>query len=419
MKAHGNNHTEACLVCKKELKSKQSLQIHMLQHLKEREKFRCRICNEQFLTKEGLRDHIRRHNIQNTQSYTCTKCMKVFTQDGYLKSHMAKVQRFKCPHCFKVFSNTHNLKDHIKKTHSQHERRYKCVPCDKEYHSIQGYRDHMLAHKGQLKKNCPICQKELNYTNLKRHLDTHKSLDLRKQLKCLICNQLCTNKRNLLHHMLSHRGENTRECPVCNQKVTNLSRHIINAHSKHKISCPICSKQIQKISIDRHMQTHDENRKRYVCTGCDKSFSSEGNLKRHSQSHIGDGMVTCPVCRGKYSPGSLPVHLKNAHGERNSETCTICGGSFLNLSRHLLTHNSVKVKCPTCTKEYKNKYLLSEHMKIHNERKMKIPCNLCDKLFSSRKVLRQHLFTHNAEKVTLLFIFPNFYIINLPTIIAI
>ena len=49
-------------------------------------------------------------------------------------------------------------------------------------------------------------------------------------------------------------------------------------------------------------------------------------------------------------------------------------------------------KCSICEKEYKNKYILKTHMKLHQDKEeRKIQCPVCHKYYSSKYYLSKHM----------------------------
>lgn len=88
---------------------------------------------------------------------------------------------------------------------------------------------------------------------------------------------------------------------------------------------------------------------KFICSieGCSKSYTSPSHLQRHiSTSH------------------------ENAI-ETNGTLCTICGLVFsnkYNFKRHLSKHNECEFpfNCIQCSKGFKKKRQLSEHMCIHS-----------------------------------------------------
>ena len=52
----------------------------------------------------------------------------------------------------------------------------------------------------------------------------------------------------------------------------------------------------------------------------------------------------------------------------------------------------VPCKCSVCEKEFKNKYILKTHMKLHQDKEeRKIQCPVCHKYYSSKYYLSKHM----------------------------
>ena len=60
----------------------------------------------------------------------------------------------------------------------------------------------------------------------------------------------------------------------------------------------------------------------------------------------------------------------------------------------------VPCKCSVCEKEFKNKYILKTHMKLHQDKEeRKIQCPICHKYYSSKYYLSKHMKNkHESEK---------------------
>ena len=60
----------------------------------------------------------------------------------------------------------------------------------------------------------------------------------------------------------------------------------------------------------------------------------------------------------------------------------------------------IPCKCSVCEKEFKNKYILKTHMKLHQDKEeRKIQCPVCHKYYSSKYYLSKHMKTkHESEK---------------------
>ena len=60
----------------------------------------------------------------------------------------------------------------------------------------------------------------------------------------------------------------------------------------------------------------------------------------------------------------------------------------------------IPCKCSVCEKEFKNKYILKTHMKLHQDKEeRKIQCPVCHKYYSSKYYLSKHMKNkHEPEK---------------------
>ncbi len=199
--------------------------------------------------------------MDNNVKHCCVKCDSTFSCRKYLRQHIRRVHiqgQQECTQCKKLFSSNDSLTRHVKLMHTQHEK-LKCTQCSKEYQSPNGLRDHMLGHKGQLKKPCPVCNKKLYHNHLKRHLETHKDVKERKTVQCKECDSTFFEKDKLNRHMLTHKGDNRKQCPICLQKVIVLSVHLKTHTEQTLLYCQICSKAFKsKQGLHFHMQSHTQ-----------------------------------------------------------------------------------------------------------------------------------------------------------------
>ncbi|VVC36602.1 Hypothetical protein CINCED_3A003982 [Cinara cedri] len=73
--------------------------------------------------------------------------------------------------------------------------------------------------------------------------------------------------------------------------------------------------------------------------------------------------------------------------------------SFIALLTHRTRSNLTVNKCNTCSKRFKYKSSLKEHIiNSHFVKKQKHICKVCEKILSSKKTLRYHLNAHHNKK---------------------
>ena len=133
------------------------------------------------------------------------------------------------------------------------------------------------------------------------------------------------------------------------------------------------------------------------CQRCGKILSSKTNLRRHQ---LGCGKTTydfvCCKCGQKFKTSRcLKDHEKHKHGEEQ-KGCEKCGKTFssdTNLRRHLKTCgviSGLKFDCGLCSKKFKTKRYLTEHVQQMHEKKYLTQCFECGKVFLHRGMFSKH-----------------------------
>lgn len=98
------------------------------------------------------------------------------------------------------------------------------------------------------------------------------------------------------HHQQEHQPYQSQEGPSSN--------------GNDKSECPRCLKRMEvPRNMKRHVESHDGNGRLHPCSMCDKSFKQTSHAKAHLSVH-GDGvsgsagdMMACPVCFTEFKHG--------------------------------------------------------------------------------------------------------------------
>ncbi|XP_073540569.1 uncharacterized protein [Phyllobates terribilis] len=132
------------------------------------------------------------------------------------------------------------------------------------------------------------------------------------------------------------------------------------------------NKTPEKVPFVNHRTTQAEVEGMYICSTCEKSFTSHFGLIKHQAMHNGN-KVSCPQC-GKlfFYKSSLVIHQRIHTGEK----------LFV---------------CPVCNKCFTNNSNLVVHQRIHTGEKPFV-CSECGKRFGHKGHLNRHLRTHETEK---------------------
>ncbi|XP_035458139.2 zinc finger protein 583 isoform X1 [Spodoptera frugiperda] len=161
---------------------------------------------------------------------------------------------------------------------------------------------------------------------------------------------------------------------------------------REKLVCPVCG--ILTFTLGNHMATHQE-KKRYTCAQCPRSFAQKSNLLIHAKQHTGIKDHICEVCgAGFYSQKSLVRHNLIHKGERPF-SCNLCTKRFIarcDLNRHLRIHSGYKpYKCNTCTMSFNAKHQLQNHERMHTGERP-YTCQVCNVAFSYKVNLNNHVY---------------------------
>lgn len=311
--------------------------------------------------------------------------------------------------------------------------------------------------KSKIVHNCPMCTVELPALELRKHIQTHKSLkkylnipkvnensiffarpreillSINKQdnctYKCVYCAEELSVE-DFVTHLQSHKLKAELKCDKCERVFRRMNHLNIHKH-QHKddfsYRCDICKKGfILKKTYDCHLLTHTNVELPHSCEYCGKRFANPLHLRRHIVIHTENRSYNqkyrvwkCKTCLNSFRsredlkkhqctgvPSNLPLtNRKSPNFNRNKSTherhsCTMCPKNFASRSG-LYIHVQIKhygriIKslCTVCGKYVGN---LTYHMKRHDGI-ADFKCHLCPKKYFRQVSLKRHLLVHSEVR---------------------
>ena len=138
----------------------------------------------------------------------------------------------------------------------------------------------------------------------------------------------------------------------------------------------------------------------YVCSLCNRSFSTQGSLKRHRESvHRQSAGFSCQVCQQQfYRKDVLQRHLRthqSAALRGDSPGCPT--HSTVGLPPPAKKHGETSA-CDVCAKTFASQKTLKRHRKTVHRQSGGFSCRVCDQCFYRRDHLKKHHIRKHADE---------------------
>ena len=282
--------------------------------------------------------------------------------------------------------------------------RLKC-PCNscRENSSLCKNPDHEISAGG----GCSECQDDY-WEHLLFHLVEHTKCKFCRELASFLPHKRCVVfktrgyypnfhqvaiesfvARHIPAYLKPERADSASEfqCDKCEKTFPsegNLRRHEKEQHFQGKHTCKLCGRQfLRNYRLDVHMNVMHKlsgiTQDEFKCDRCDLQFQDRFSYERHTRS-----LLSCDACAEEFcTRKNVNEHKRLVHKEF---TCNICDKSFRD-GENLKQHQNV-MNCEFCGKQFCNGQEIRKHMKEHNESHK---CNYCEKTMSSKKRLEMHL----------------------------
>ena len=392
-----------------------------------------------FLTKQDNDKH--RCNVVSTSSSLCEKVTPRNQLEKYNGDHLKKHQvlKYKCLQCGCLSESYLQLYLHTTKTHSprkpmphleksltQPEASVK--PCLNLENKINP-EDQIKGKGSKLKSN--KCQKSCRlHSQAKSHISKQNSQKsyLKVKYHCSQCPEILRDAAKLLIHIREHKyGKFRYKCSHSTccwefKDFTELLSHTSNIHA----GCPKClrcssqfltkqdydehrcivesasSSQYKNLTSRNQLEKHgcevsasttkehlmevswrNEEQNSVVCFMCEKSFQHRESIEDYVQQNSEDAFQ-CKDCSEEFQT-------------KNELMCHLC---FTHIGCVLISFSGKNrlLKCFLCTRRFKNKQRLEQHLKNHDQLPYECPRMNCNAVYETFTLLQSHIYQEHRNK---------------------
>uniref|UniRef100_A0A3P8YQE2 C2H2-type domain-containing protein n=1 Tax=Esox lucius TaxID=8010 RepID=A0A3P8YQE2_ESOLU len=335
-----------------------------------------------------------------TQSYKDTES---------LKKHGLKCEDTKESHCRSVASDEMNLKMYSRifpevSSNSQDLRdNPSSEPDPNQTRTHQQHLPNPVSVKPRMglhPHTCPHCQKKFMFIRaLRTHQLTHNPLF------CTLCRMKFADQDKLdRHKRVAHKPLKCTMCEDVFDWIKPLNQHYLNVHQfSGPFLCTYCQKSFSTLSARvTHERTHTGDLP-YQCSQCPKKYNKSADLVEHRKLHTGEKPCLCWECGQAFTNEmKLRNHMLNVHRkpQHPCSQCDKCYGEKRTLVSHVKTcHSGVRYPCARCAKTFTSASSLTIHERIHSQQKpFKCTESECGKDFRSKKELTVHVRYHTGER---------------------
>jgi len=372
-----------CTTCRKVFKNAELKSSHICKG-RSTEKLSCFVCRKSFISRSNLNKHIRL--THGATVFPCKECGKVFRHNDTMTLHTWKAhRRFICPHCGSVHETASLLCKHMS---SVHGKKVTGMSSMDRSPSPENGDDSMNMNDvsdgddyGGSNTGLPDADDGDQQTLVQASANGEVSFF--DDVADLVSGQPGANavRKNKTRHRASHETSGTQE------------------QGGRTNSCHVCNKSFSSESnLRRHIRVNHEL-SQFPCQECGAVFRRIDSLVRHKRANHAE--LCCSVCHSVFNSAEAKASHDCMRPSEKKLSCDVCGKSFANrsnLNKHsYLVHGGVKFHCDQCPKFFRRSMTLTLHMwKSHN----RFTCPQCNSVLETAAHLCEHMSTVHGRKVT-------------------
>ncbi|XP_059174449.1 transcription factor E4F1-like isoform X2 [Physella acuta] len=295
-----------------------------------------------------LMDIVEVELLKESQCHVCKKDLKtVKSLEIHLRSHLAD-QPSRCGLCHFLSNDHEDLRKHILSLHSDSLNDIEASVLAMENDASNNKGEAMQDKKAVLRDALTAVKQlySLRMNLAPSELDK-PGPSITGTLQCMVCNRFFKGSNYLRQHMRIHTGDRPHQCHYCDRSFTSrdvLKKHMYVHTENRNFKCGECGKMFKRIiHVQQHLRIHSLDRS-FRCNICEKTFKTQYSLKVHLRTHSGINPYKCQVCSRQFRErGAMQRHMRKHTGEKPFK-CHLCHRAFAEqgtLSRHL----KAKIPC--------------------------------------------------------------------------
>uniref|UniRef100_A0A2H1VWX0 SFRICE_014246 n=1 Tax=Spodoptera frugiperda TaxID=7108 RepID=A0A2H1VWX0_SPOFR len=394
-------------------------------------KYRCKLCAHEEPAAKLMQMHVSTHMHKQANNMSTikigdlkskgrkkkdkeTKEQKDPPKPGDLRKLLSKtsIEGYQCLECDMFFKNSRARKNHVARFHREG---LQCDHCKKRFVNRTTLATHLKLHEGPLPRSeCPICHKMVRVIQLKYHIQRHQN---KSRYECTDCNKTFSHLATYQAHLKYSRAHASEQvfkhytlqmgpsrADARSGAADNVKGYRGSGSKQKERGGFLVSKCLTLPPASPKAGERHQNKSRYECTDCNKTFSHLATYQAHlkySRAHASEQVFKfpCPMCKKGYpTKEAMQDHFNYQHLGKTIHKCPICNkpiASRANVDKHMMRiHGQKKEKprthiCQECGKAFTDKKALTQHEVIHSGERP-LSCDICQQTFKQKASLYTH-----------------------------